>query len=35
MEAEVRAVARTSRTKDNVAAMKVFGTKELPKFTGE
>jgi 2-(1,2-epoxy-1,2-dihydrophenyl)acetyl-CoA isomerase len=35
MEAEVRAVARTSRTKDNVAAMKVFGTKEQPKFTGE
>jgi 2-(1,2-epoxy-1,2-dihydrophenyl)acetyl-CoA isomerase len=35
MEAEVRAVARTSRTKDNVAAMRVFGTKESPKFTGE
>jgi 2-(1,2-epoxy-1,2-dihydrophenyl)acetyl-CoA isomerase len=35
MEAEVRAVARTSRTKDNVAAMKLFGTKEPPKFTGE
>ncbi|MBB4615413.1 enoyl-CoA hydratase-related protein [Novosphingobium taihuense] len=34
-EAEAAAVARTSRTKDNVAAIKVFGTKAKPAFTGE
>ncbi|MGE0741729.1 MAG: enoyl-CoA hydratase/isomerase family protein [Hyphomonadaceae bacterium] len=35
LEAEIRAVARTSRTKDNVAAIRVFGKKERPVFTGE
>jgi 2-(1,2-epoxy-1,2-dihydrophenyl)acetyl-CoA isomerase len=35
MEAEVRAVARTSRTRDNVAAIRLFGKKERPVFTGE
>lgn len=35
MEAETDAVSRTSRTKDNVAAIKVFGTKNKPVFTGE
>lgn len=34
-EAESAAVARTSRTKDNVAAIKVFATKTKPVFTGE
>ena len=34
MEAEARGVAVTSRTKDNVAAMQVFGTKTKPDFTG-
>jgi 2-(1,2-epoxy-1,2-dihydrophenyl)acetyl-CoA isomerase len=34
-ETEAQAVARTSRTKDNVAAIKVFGSKEKPTFTGE
>ncbi len=34
-EAESAAVARTSRTRDNVAAIKVFGTKTKPAFTGE
>lgn len=35
-EAESQAVARTSRTKDNVAAIKVFGRKDAkPEFTGE
>ena len=36
MEAEAAAVSITSRTKDNVAAIKVFGKKgEKPVFTGE
>lgn len=35
MEAEAEAVGRTSRTKDNVAAIKVFGTKNKAIFTGE
>lgn len=35
LEAEAQAVARTSRTKDNVAAIRVFGSKEKPTFTGE
>lgn len=35
MEAEARAVARTSRTRDNVAAMRLFGSKEKPVFHGE
>jgi 2-(1,2-epoxy-1,2-dihydrophenyl)acetyl-CoA isomerase len=35
MEAEARAVARTSRTRDNVAAMRLFGSKEKPVFQGE
>ena len=36
MEAEAAAVAVTSRTKDNVAAIRVFGKKgEKPVFTGE
>ena len=34
-ETEAQAVARTSRTKDNVAAIRVFGSKEKPTFTGE
>lgn len=34
-EAEAQAVARTSRTKDNVAAIRVFGSKERPVFSGE
>jgi 2-(1,2-epoxy-1,2-dihydrophenyl)acetyl-CoA isomerase len=35
-EAEAQSVARTSRTKDNVAAIKVFGRKDAkPEFTGE
>ncbi len=34
-ETEAMAVARTSRTKDNVAAIRVFGSKEKPIFTGE
>ena len=34
-EAEIVAVARTARTKDNVAAVKVFASKTLPVFTGE
>ena len=35
-EAESQAVVRTSRTKDNVAAVKVFGRKDVkPEFTGE
>ncbi|MEO5598385.1 MAG: enoyl-CoA hydratase-related protein [Novosphingobium sp.] len=35
LEAEAEAVARTARTKDNVAAVKVFATKNKPVFTGE
>jgi len=35
MEAEALAVATTSRTKDNLAAIRVFGTKDKPVFTGE
>jgi 2-(1,2-epoxy-1,2-dihydrophenyl)acetyl-CoA isomerase len=35
LESEAQAVARTSRTKDNVAAIRVFGSKEKPTFTGE
>lgn len=35
LESEAQAVARTSRTKDNVAAIRVFGSKERPQFTGE
>jgi 2-(1,2-epoxy-1,2-dihydrophenyl)acetyl-CoA isomerase len=35
LESEAQAVARTSRTKDNVAAIRVFGSKERPTFTGE
>ena len=35
MEAEAQAVSRTSRSKDNAAAMRVFGKKEKPVFTGE
>lgn len=34
-EAEAQAVVRTSRTRDNVAAIKVFATKTKPVFTGE
>jgi 2-(1,2-epoxy-1,2-dihydrophenyl)acetyl-CoA isomerase len=34
-ETEAQAVARTSRTKDNVAAIRVFGSKDKPTFTGE
>jgi 2-(1,2-epoxy-1,2-dihydrophenyl)acetyl-CoA isomerase len=35
-ELESQAVARTSRTRDNVAAIKVFGRKDVkPEFTGE
>jgi 2-(1,2-epoxy-1,2-dihydrophenyl)acetyl-CoA isomerase len=34
LEMEAQGVAVTSRTKDNVAAMRVFGTKEKPEFTG-
>jgi 2-(1,2-epoxy-1,2-dihydrophenyl)acetyl-CoA isomerase len=34
-EAEAAAVERTARTKDNVAAVKLFATKTLPVFTGE
>ena len=34
-EAEVSAVERTARTKDNVAAVKVFASKTVPSFTGE
>lgn len=34
-ETEAQAVSRTSRTKDNVAAIRVFGSKEKPVFTGE
>jgi len=35
LEAELRGVAVTSRTKDNVAAIRLFGSKEKPVFTGE
>ena len=35
LEAELRGVAVTSRTKDNVAAIRLFGSKEKPLFTGE
>jgi 2-(1,2-epoxy-1,2-dihydrophenyl)acetyl-CoA isomerase len=35
LEEEARAVVRTSRTKDNVAAMRLFGKKEAPVFVGE
>ena len=35
MEMEVEAVARTSRTRDNKAAVRVFGKKVKPEFTGE
>ena len=34
-ESEALAVGRTSRTKDNVAAIRVFGSKEKPVFSGE
>ena len=34
-EAETTAVLRTSRTRDNVAAIKVFATNTKPVFTGE
>ena len=34
-EAEARAVGRTARTKDNLAAVRVFASKEEPLFTGE
>lgn len=34
-EAETMAVSRTSRTRDNVAAIKVFASKTKPVFTGE
>lgn len=34
-EAEAAAVERTARTKDNVAAVKVFAQKTVPAFTGE
>lgn len=34
-EAEALAVGRTARTKDNLAAVKVFASKEKPRFTGE
>lgn len=34
-EAETVAVARTARTKDNLAAVKTFGGKSVPVFTGE
>lgn len=34
-EAEAMAVGRTARTKDNVAAVKMFASKDLPIFTGE
>jgi len=35
LEAEVRGVVRTSRTKDNTIAIMNFGKKEKPVFTGE
>jgi 2-(1,2-epoxy-1,2-dihydrophenyl)acetyl-CoA isomerase len=35
LEAEVRGVGRTARTKDNTAAIMNFGKKERPNFTGE
>jgi 2-(1,2-epoxy-1,2-dihydrophenyl)acetyl-CoA isomerase len=35
LEAEVRGVARTARTKDNTAAIMNFGKKDKPVFTGE
>jgi len=35
LEAELRGVARTARTKDNNAAIMVFGKKVKPNFTGE
>jgi 2-(1,2-epoxy-1,2-dihydrophenyl)acetyl-CoA isomerase len=34
LELEARSVARTSRTKDNLAALKVFGRKDKPTFVG-
>ena len=34
LEMEASSVAVTSRTKDNVAAMRTFGTREKPGFTG-
>lgn len=34
-EAEAAAVERTARTRDNVAAVKVFASKTVPAFTGE
>lgn len=34
-EAEAAAVERTARTRDNVAAVKVFAKKTVPTFTGE
>jgi 2-(1,2-epoxy-1,2-dihydrophenyl)acetyl-CoA isomerase len=34
LEMEADGVAVTSRTKDNVAAMRAFGTREKPEFTG-
>jgi len=35
LEAEVRGVGRTARTKDNTAAIMNFGKKDRPNFTGE
>jgi 2-(1,2-epoxy-1,2-dihydrophenyl)acetyl-CoA isomerase len=35
LEAEVRALARTFRSKDNVAAMRAFASKTEPVFSGE
>ena len=35
LEAEARGVMRTCRTKDNSAAMRAFGSKSRPEFTGE
>jgi 2-(1,2-epoxy-1,2-dihydrophenyl)acetyl-CoA isomerase len=34
-EAEARAVGRTARTKDNLAAVRVFASKQKPVFSGE
>jgi 2-(1,2-epoxy-1,2-dihydrophenyl)acetyl-CoA isomerase len=34
-EAEAAAVARTARTKDNVAVFRAFAAKQKPVFTGE
>lgn len=35
LEAENRGVARTCRTKDNSAAMRAFGSRQKPEFSGE